>query len=849
LVAPSASVLSRGSKKGRCSVNQVSASVKFREALRQKAGPLAHVKIQVTTTEGEVFLVPWSERRSISSMDGTVEIPGLLAPRPVPKAMEILAPEPKIIFGTRKDGTRVKTGGYRPLFNDSLPNLLLRIGRIKFPPLRYGQDDPRLLISALADCIHDPNVALAYAEPTGLVLVHADGGWLGPWKKMGLQIEHGPKTTKRLKTLSRGFIFEKGFAAGDIAIKILADDDEHPTKVPGLDGRAKQMLLDGAFLISRSLADQVIDSVTDRHTPRWQEQRARGRATRLCNARVLVPAGTPGCEEGGLLKGNCIVVEDAEMYPGCHLVTHPCNIKTELKGWKAWHIGLEPQPPLSEVRTNVQAMLSLPQLFPTPEVMTWIDQEVYRVYASITEGKLLDTFERLSDRRLHGDIAPDELDSHLLWTRWAALDFFASGHDFRHSPALVEKLFLAHTKSMLFLPKGKVCIPVPCAVEEQVVSESMARLCGLELGLLQPGTIRRIAHYGFAVVSDQDWLEMNESHGGCDMDDHFMLFFRTIAGRKRVVVMRNPSDIGEYSVFEYVEGDPYPTFPWRTRQRDGSFAITNVAFPVADLTGAPKRTSEALRDGSLKVLGLPEGETIPDAAEEAYSRESVVAKDLARVLQGVNPGVYVNAKMVLNSVLGRQSETLLATMEDVIDACTQGGSVEAMKAIRTQAKAMIDEVIASGVPIDEALWKSRGSPALETQPPLIEGPLTKLIKHTQFKVSQGHKLLSAWAQTIHEVPPTLETYRTNAGDYAKMVKVLKDLRFESYQLHEVEVAGEKVDWQAFHAMVLDLVTPEQVGLFALVVHETPTTMTKKVTDGLLWNKAVFPHYLAALTKP
>jgi hypothetical protein len=47
--------------------------------------------------------------------------------------------------------------------------------------------------------------------------------------------------------------------------------------------------------------------------------------------------------------------------------------------------------------------------------------------------------------------------------------------------------------------------------------------------------------------------------------------------------------------------------------------------------------------------------------------------------------------------------------------------------------------------------------------------------------------------------------------------------------------------------VLDLVTPERVGLFALVVHETPTSVGKKITDGLLLNREVFAHYLAALT--
>ena len=47
--------------------------------------------------------------------------------------------------------------------------------------------------------------------------------------------------------------------------------------------------------------------------------------------------------------------------------------------------------------------------------------------------------------------------------------------------------------------------------------------------------------------------------------------------------------------------------------------------------------------------------------------------------------------------------------------------------------------------------------------------------------------------------------------------------------------------------MLDLVTPERVGLFALVVHETRTTVGKKVADGMLLNREVFAHYLAALT--
>jgi hypothetical protein len=816
-----------------------SASVKFREALARKAGPLSHVRITVTRPDGEVAFVPWHDRRRIAGMEGVVEIPGLLAPRSVAEAMKLLYPEGAVIYGTRRDGTEVKTGGYRPLFSDMLSGV--RIGRVKFPKLRFGEDDPRILIESLKEYVRCPSVALAYAEPDGLVLVQAEGGWLGPWKDLGLRVEHGPKSAKRLKTLTRTFCFERGFAVGEIVMKVLSEG-EHPTRLKCLDAKAKRMLLDGAFLISRSLADMVIDSVGPEHTAKWQEQRARGRATRLHNARVLVPRGTSGCEAGGLLKGNAVVVDDDEMPVGASIVTHPCNLEHELHGWKEWRIGLEPQPPLDEVRTNVQAMLSLPQLFPADDVMAWVDQEVYRVYASITEGKLLDTFERLSDRRLHGDIVAGELDSHLLWSRWAALEFFATAYDFRHSPCMVEKLFLAHTKSMLYLPRGKVCVPVPCAVEEQVVSESLARLCGVEIDV-EPGTIRRIRKYGFAVVNDADWLEMNPSHGGCDMDDHFMLFFRTVGGHRKVIVMRNPSDIGEYSIFDYVDGDPYPTFTWRTHQGNGNFDTKQIAFPEADLTGAPKRASEALRDGSLQVLGLPPGKAV---FEGEYTRETV-ASDLSRVLRGVNPGVYVNAKLLLNAVLGRQRETLLATLEDVIDTCVQGGSVEAMNAVRKEAKALLNAVVESGAPIDEVLWKTRGDVRMETQPALVKGPLTQVIEHTQKKVAQGLKLLAAWAQQIHETPPSLEEYRTDAKDYAAMVKTLKALRYRAYELHQAEITGEAVDWDAYHQAVLEAVTPEKMGLFALVVHETRTS-TGKVTDGLLWNKAVFPHYLAALTR-
>jgi hypothetical protein len=817
---------------------RVKPSERFRRALATPQGRFEHVEVAVTAPDGTVTKVPWAERRKVARLKGTAEIPGLMARRPVAEAMKMLCPEGAVIYGSRKDGTRVLTGGYRPLFSELLPDV--RVGRVKFPRLIRGQDDPRVLAEALKDYIDNPKIALAYAEPTGLVLVEAPGGWLGPWRQLGLEVENGPKAAKRLKTLTRGFAFERGFAVGELALKVLSDD-EHPTRLTGLDAKAKTKLLDGAFLVSRSLADQVIDSIGPEHTERWEQQRTRGRCTRLHNARVLVPRGTPGCEEGGLLKGNAVVVDDEAMPPGASIVTHLCNIKPELRGWAAWRIGLEPQPPLDQARYNLQLGLSLPQLFPDEEVREWVSQEVYRVEASIKEGKLLDTFERLADRRLHGDAGPDGLTSTLLLTRWTALDFFAAGFDFRHSPALTEGIYRSHTAALVDAARGKVSPPIPCAVTEQVVSESLARLCGLELAV-EPGTIRRVRSYGFSVVADEDWPAFCLDHGGADQDDHFVLAYRTIQGRRKVIVLRNPSDVGEYSVFDYVAGDAFPTFTWRTPRADGGFDTREVSFPEADLTGAPKRTSEALRDGSLTVLGLPIGKAVEPGP---YTRDAVVC-DLERVLHGTNPGVYVNAKMVWNSVFGTQPAELPATLEDVIDCCVQGGSVEAMRAVRKAAKGFLDAVCESGKAVDTLLWQTRGDPDRVPAGGLYDGPLTQLIKHAKAEVARGQARVSKWAQQIHVTPPVLEQYRS--GEYAAVRQVLKDLRSEAFDLCRREQQGEPVDWDAFHRLVLDLVTPERVGLFALVVHETPTAVARKITDGLLLNRLMFRHYLRALTE-
>jgi hypothetical protein len=168
-----------------------------------------------------------------------------------------------------------------------------------------------------------------------------------------------------------------------------------------------------------------------------------------------------------------------------------------------------------------------------------------------------------------------------------------------------------------------------------------------------------------------------------------------------------------------------------------------------------------------------------------------------------------------------------------------------MASVRRAAKGFLKAVCDSGLPVDSLLWQTRGDPTRVPSGGLYDGALTLLVRHAQAEVKKGLARISRWAQAVHVTPPVLDRYRT--VEYAAVRKVLKELRRRAFELCRQEQDGETADWEAFHREVLDAVTPERVGLFALVVHETRTTVGKKVADGMLLNRLMFDHYLAALT--
>jgi hypothetical protein len=185
----------------------------------------------------------------------------------------------------------------------------------------------------------------------------------------------------------------------------------------------------------------------------------------------------------------------------------------------------------------------------------WLSEEYEKMFQEALNGKLLSNWKNIYQRTWKDKVDPEDEEAQArmqyVGYRWVAM-----GMKVTESPWMFETLATSHAKPL----KSK--IPIPCAVYEQIISESLARMAGYEIEVEQ-GTIQRLSELEVHVVNDLDWIEMYASHGGCDQDDFFKLFYREfeggdLDGHKSVIVARSPNGIGEYSIFKYVEGAWHP---------------------------------------------------------------------------------------------------------------------------------------------------------------------------------------------------------------------------------------------------------------------------------------------------
>jgi len=630
----------------------------------------------------------------------------------------------------------------------------------------------------------------AYVDDSKVVFVRIGGmeGWLSFARESRLTIWAMGKVVKRLKSLNRPTLL--GGAFDSLNVMTVGDRDYIPGGKPGqeqfdqaiqeyIEGlpenlrptpeAAAERPLDGWIVISQDLLDRLVaQSKFHQNALRRLLQQKKVARTRVFNIRIITPLG--------FIKGNAVIGQ--HMPDGVDvIVAGSTGIKAEILSDGKVYVIAEPQPPKRAIRTNTQTEANNADwLFPLEQKKEWISDFFAKMRSDIAEGRILQAFSDIESVRWRtikesGNV-PEGINAG---TGYSVIDLVKHGGDYRKSPFILERMAGAVTDNLIDYDEGNLRFPVPCAINEQVISESAANMAGYFIRV-ERGTIRRIPKIGVHVISDSDYLSFYDDQGGCDHDDFFDLYYRTVDGVKSVVVIRSPNEIGGYTIFRYVEGDPYPKW----KKADG----TEVEFPEVDVTKAPKRISEALADGSLVYTGLPSDSMAKEESDQSDRRMYSLDDFLAELdtITDDKVGKYINPTMLYSVVFKRSRSSYPCSQERAIDTFVQpGGPAQEDRAFLTAfGDQLVAEVLESGLGIDRFFWATRnfGSSLPEdVSPNLVKGHFSKSLEILEEAIKDFKEWVSEFAQKHADVQN--EVIHHLGGFHASQVKGKRSV-YEAY---------------------------------------------------------------------
>ena len=726
--------------------------------------------------------------------------------------------------------------------------------------------------------IRNPNICYSIVDKNKIVLVHINGndGWLDVYKKLGYEILSGDKTAKRLKTFHRAALLNAHFTKDEINVQIVEPDEysswsfqdlsfqEWATKeYPNIDVtdlKVIERLLDGGFVISRKFIQRAAENLpvyephktldTKEYYYDWRVRKNFIKDMMECsifNTRIVF--------EEGFLKGNAIVSDN--MPEGVDIITTRTNIKNEIKYHNGFQFLAEPVGSYDSVLTDTQTVINLPKLFPTSDLEYWLDEEYKKIFDLAVSDKLLTNWRAVYKRQFRKIHEAEDEEAYARMNyvgyRWRKL-----GMKITDSPWLFETLAISHARP--FADSSKPRIPVPCAISEQVIPESLSRMAGYDVEV-DIGKIRRIEELGVHVVSDLDWLEMYESHGGHDEDDYFKLFYRTMRGgeydgKKVVIICRSPNDLGEYSIFEYTEGDWSPV--WHNA------AGIPTEFPEVNGRDWPKRLSKAIFDGDITYAGLPSKSLLKTKPEQAPYTPDDVIRDMNIAMAGGQIGGYVNACMLYSSVIHRHRPIQLCTLETALDKCINPDSVEDVIAIDNEAKAIVRQVIESKTPIDQFVWSTRGSARLleEDDDLLIDenGKLTIMSKLCYDKFQEHCIRVREWSQDNARPsdPRIAQLGNSQLQMFYHALPIVNQFRSGIWSINTSEATAEngsivRNSWEYLYSKQVDIINSFELESdrhdFVLALYSVclnVPTKGGKITDHYMMNRFVYPYLESAL---
>jgi len=708
--------------------------------------------------------------------------------------------------------------------------------------------------------INNPKVQYALVDKDKIVfcVIENSPGWMSAFNELGYEVFSGDKTNKRLKSHHRPTLLNAEFGPDELRIMLVAPDEFSRYKFLTDNPTAPQQycsydvaerLLDGGFVISRRIVQRAVENLPLHHpqssidaSEYYYDPRIRSRIVHdllnsgVFNARIEF--------DMGFLKGNCIVSDN--LPEGVDILTSSANIKKEIKYNNGFRFLAEPQGPKEKVVTDEQTVVNFPKLFRKSDMEMWLTEEYSKQYDNAINGRLLTNWRYIYQRNWRDNESLDDNEARAR-TQYVGYRWTAAGFKITESPWLMETVSISHAKPL------EHRIPIPCAVYEQIIPESLIRMAGYDFQV-EPGQIRRHSEVGVHVVNDLDWLEMYESHGGHDEDDFFKLFYREFEGGpiqgKKVVTVRSPNGYGEYSIFDYVEGEWSPTW----LKADG----TEVKFPKVNGRGWPKRLSEATFSGEVRYLGLPSATQPKEKREGPYTQEDVL-RDIRIAMAGGNVGNFVNACIMHSSVIAKHRPHQLCSLEDAIDKCINPDHELDVIAIDQEASKMFREVIESGKPIDRNIWYGRrGSRYLkrDEEIELYEGKITQLdnLCYTHFR--NYCDSIRMWAQENSRPPEII--HQLGRRFYTWALPLLRDFRKDVYNVNSSEITAasgviERSSWEHLYKMLVDRIESFEriedkydfvISLYSATIL-TPTTKGK-ISDQVVMNRLVFPHLEQAL---
>lgn len=558
--------------------------------------------------------------------------------------------------------------------------------------------------------LDDDTLSMAYMSDTKLTCLwlHEYPGWLAFCEPLGIEIRNSSKIAKRLTVITRLTYLHAFKGIDDISIGFI-----NPSEFSEYDlgEEMNERFLDGANVISRELLEEMISNGSNfidqqfKDAPigvnwgnPWEKDlvnRAVDRAGTF-SLRVTGPFG--------LIKGDAICVPRDQIPGGHDILSCKENVKGELRTNNFVFVLAEPHPGVRRhefsktepapppVWSDDQSMSWLGEwLFPREQLVSCLKDFAEMTYSEIEEGRYPKFFTDTAKR--------DEEHSTITQFQGQALQWEAEGLGLDQSIFLQERIGQGAINQL----SKKRRWPIPCAIYVHVASDSWLHMAGFfkEDGthpwpFHSPTTPEGSAWFheetGRLIYNDKDFADLYDRHGGWDLDDSVKVHYRTMGGRKKLVIVRSPNAMGEYDIKDYVPDTYYPTWT----KSDG----TVIEFPeiVNHRPAFIEEMNITYKHASLAP---------PKLKQHNYTRDVVrEATDMSRRFMGVF-GKRANADMAYYATFSDYRREQLAPIEAIVDACTQEQSEWALNLIEGDTEAIIQELRSSGRTVDRTLWKQR----------------------------------------------------------------------------------------------------------------------------------------------